>query len=38
VGEKCEAMYKSVRDKLEAVVVRTSLRVETLAARWEAEP
>ena len=32
--EKCEAMYKSVRDKLESVDVRTSFRLETLAARW----
>ena len=38
VREKCEAMYKSVRDKLEAVGVRTPFRLETLAARWEAAP
>ena len=37
VREKCEAMYESVRDQLELVGVRTSFRLETLAARWEVE-
>jgi hypothetical protein len=34
--EKCEAVYEDIRDKLEAVGVRSSFRLETLEARWEA--
>ena len=37
VRDNCEAMYSSVRDKLEAVGVRTSFRLETLEASWDAE-
>ena len=36
VREKCEAVYKGIRDELEAVGVRSSFRLETLEARWEA--
>jgi hypothetical protein len=35
VREKCEAVYEGIQDKLEAVGVRSSFRLETLEARWE---
>jgi hypothetical protein len=38
VREQCEAMYEGVREQLESVGVRTAFRLETLVARWEAEP
>jgi hypothetical protein len=38
VREKCEAMYESVREKLDSVGVRTSFSLATLEGRWEAEP
>jgi hypothetical protein len=37
VREKCEAMYEGIRDKLEAVGVRISFRLETLEAKWDAK-
>jgi hypothetical protein len=36
VRERCEAVYEGIRDKLEAGGVRSSFRLETLEARWEA--
>ena len=38
VREKCEAIYKNVREKLESVGARISFSLTTLEGRWEAEP
>ena len=38
VREKCEAMYKNVREKLETVGVRISFSLATIEGRWVDEP
>ena len=37
VRNDCEAMYDSIKEKLESVGVRVSFNLATLQGRWEAE-
>ncbi len=38
VRDKCDAMYKNVREQVESVGKRTGFSMATLEGRWTAEP